>query len=99
MRAADIHVISWVGSERREHNAMRQMGSMLPQNRAVLSYSTTRVKTGRGGKVFLGKKKMADSIFDDQPAILKEALERGMEIWAIQHDYEDHWPQGVSHPC
>ena len=58
MRAADIHVI-------------RQMGSMLPQHRALLSYSATRYKTGRGGKVFLGKKRMADSIFDDQPAILE----------------------------
>ena len=90
MRAADIHVISWVGSEHREHTAMRQMRSMLPNHKALLSFSTTRVKNGRGGKVFLGKKHMADSIFDDQPAILKEALERGMEIWAIQHPHEDH---------
>ena len=90
MRAADIHVISWVGSEHREHTAMRQMRSMLPNHKALLSFSTTRVKIGRGGKVFLGKKHMADSIFDDQPAILKEALERGMEIWAIQHPHEDH---------
>ena len=64
---------------------MRQMRSMLPNHKALLSFSTTR-----GGKVFLGKKHMADSIFDDQPAILKEALERGMEIWAIQHPHEDH---------
>ena len=52
---------------------------MLPNHKALLSFSTTRVKNGRGGKVF-----------DDQPAILKEALERGMEIWAIQHPHEDH---------
>ena len=98
MRAADIHVISWVwvGSDHREHTAMRQMRSMLPNHKALLSFSTTRVKTGRGGKVFLGKKHMADSIFDDQPAILKEALERGMEIWAIQHPHEDQsWLQEV----
>ena len=69
---------------------MRQMGSMLPEHKALVSCSTTRHKTGKGGKVFLGKKLMADSIFDDQPAILKEALERGLEIWAIQHEYEDH---------
>ena len=43
---------------------------------------------------------MADSIFDDQPAILSEALERGLEIWAIQHPHEDHsWLQelGMGH--
>ena len=62
MRAADIHVISWVGSDHREHTAMRQMRSMLPKHKALLSFSTTRVKNGRGGKVFLGKKHMADSI-------------------------------------
>ena len=100
MRAADIHVISWVGSDHREHTAMRQMRSMLPNHKALLSFSTTRIKNGRGGKVFLGKKHKADSIFDDQPAILKEALERGMEIWAIQHPHEDHsWLQelGMGH--
>ena len=52
MRVADAHVISWVGSDHRDHTAMRQMGSMLPQHRALLSYSATRVKNGRGGKVF-----------------------------------------------
>ena len=42
--------ISWVGSDARDHTAMRQMGSMLPQHRALLSYSTTRVKNGRVGR-------------------------------------------------
>ena len=85
-----MHVVSWLGSAAREHTAMRQIGSMLPQHRALLSYSTTQIKNGRGGKAFLGKKKQADSIFDDQPAILKEPLERGVEIWAIQHPHEEH---------
>ena len=83
------------------HSAMRQMGSMLPdRNPALLGYTTTRTKVGRGGKIFLGKKQHALLIFDDQPAILKEALERGMEIWAIQHEFEDHaWLQelGLGH--
>ena len=84
------------GSDARDHTAMRQMGSMLPQRKALLSYSTTR----SSGKVFLGKKHMAGSIFDDQPAILREALERGLEIWATQHPHEDHsWLQelGMGH--
>ena len=71
MRAADIHVISWVGSERREHSA---------QGPAELQHHPNQ--DWQGWESLLG--------FDDQPAILKEALERGMEIWAIQHAHEDH---------
>ena len=96
MLAVDVHIISWVGSSARFEKTMQDIQQWLPAEtlKKVKSFRCIYKMVGAEGKVdwacYLG----AQAVFDDQPDVIQEALEWGLEGYPIKAWGKNH--QGTS---
>ena len=74
MLVVDVHIISWVGSSARFEKTMQDIQQWLPAE------TLKKVKSFRCIYKMVG----AEGVFDDQPDVIQEALEWGLEGYPIK---------------
>ena len=82
----DVHIISWVGSSARFEKTMQDIQQWLPAEtlKKVKSFRCIYKMVGAEGKVDWACYLAAQAVFDDQPDVIQEALEWGLEGYPIK---------------
>ena len=91
LEKADVHLLSWVGSKKRELKAVQDM-SALAQADQLTAMTTCYKKTGEGGKVDYACEVGACAIFDDCREIIQEGLRWDLQVYPIKTHHQQHLP-------
>lgn len=86
---ADVHLLSYAQSGKRENKVMQDMWR-LPQRDRITAMETCWKKWGEGGKCHIAWSIGAMAIFDDDPGIIKECLDWGLEVYPIRTPRQSH---------
>ena len=99
MLLAEVHIISWVGSQARYDATLEQIEDLLPAEtlKKVSSYQCIWTMLGQDGKIDWSCWLEAEAIFDDQPDVIKEGAQWGVKgypirAWGKDHTGEAFWP-------
>ena len=91
LEKADVHLLSYVGSWKRQVAVLKDMANLPAEIRDKLaSFSTTWEACGVGGKCDLACRWGCSSIFDDTADIINESLVWGLDVYAIKTPHEQH---------
>ena len=89
LEKADVHLLSWVGSKKRELKVVQDM-SALAQVDQLTAMTTCYKKTGEGGKVDYACEVGACAIFDDCREIIQEGLRWNLQVYPIRTHHQQH---------
>ena len=92
MLLAEVHIISWVGSQARYDATLEQIEDLLPAEtlKRVSSYQCIWTMLGQDGKIDWACWLEAEAIFDDQPDVIKEGAQWGVKGYPIRAWGKDH---------
>ena len=92
MLLAEVHIISWVGSQARYEATLEQIEDLLPAEtlKKVSSYQCIWQMLGQDGKIDWACWLEAEAIFDDQPDVIKEGAQWGVKGYPIRAWGKDH---------
>ena len=85
-KADEVHLLSYVGSWKRQGQVMHDMYTKLPQWMLdeMASIATCWEKTGVGGKCAIACDWGCHAVFDDAHDILRECKAWGLEVYGVQ---------------
>lgn len=89
LQVAKVHLISFVGSGSRKKQVLKDM-KMLPQYDKLSTSMAIFNQLGEDGKVDWACHLGCTVIFDDQPEIIKEAKQWGLDAYGIAHPRAKH---------